>query len=146
MNSPLGRKEKSGAMNSSSTDKKEIRKFGIIAFVFFGCLCALGLWKQKPVATYLFGVLSLLGIGFILLPSLLKPVHNIWLRIAHLIGRTVTKLVLTLAYYLVITPSALIKRVFGGRPLPTRPDRKLVSYWVPRPEPAQPKERFIKRF
>ncbi|MGD8230087.1 MAG: hypothetical protein PVI20_20090 [Desulfobacteraceae bacterium] len=133
-------------MNSSSTNKKEIRKFGIIAFVFFGCLCALGLWRQKPVAIYLFGVLSLLGMGFILLPSLLKPVYDTWLRIAHLIGRAVTIVMLTLAYYLVITPSALIKRIVGGRPLPMRPDRELGSYWVTRPEPAQPKEQFIKRF
>ncbi len=133
-------------MNSSSTNKKEIRKFGIIAFVFFGCLCALGLWRQKPFAIYLFGVLSLLGMGFILLPALLKPVYDAWLRIAHIIGRTVTIVMLTLAYYLVITPSALIKRIVGGRPLPTRPDRERASYWVPRPEPAQPKERFIKRF
>jgi hypothetical protein len=133
-------------MTSSSTDKKEIRKFGIIAFVFFGCLCALGLWRQKPFAIYFFGLLSLLGMGFILLPSLLKPVYDAWLRIAHLIGRTVTIVMLTLAYYLVITPSALIKRIFGGRPLPLRPDKELASYWVTRPEPAQPKERFIKRF
>jgi hypothetical protein len=133
-------------MTSSSTNKKEIRKFGIIAFVFFGCLCALGLWRQKPVAIYLFGVLSLLGMGFIWLPSPLKPVYDAWLRIAHLIGRAVTIVMLTLAYYLVITPSALIKRIFGGRPLPIRPDKELASYWVTRPEPAQPKERFIKRF
>ena len=136
----------SGEMNSSSTNKEEMRKFGIIAFVFFGCLCALALWRQKPFAFYFFGVLSLLGMGFILLPSLLRPVYDAWLRIAHLIGRTVTIIMLTLAYYLVITPSALIKRIFGGRPLPTRPDRELPSYWVARPEPAQPKEQFIKRF
>jgi len=133
-------------MNSSSTNKKEIRRFGIIAFVFFGCLCALGLWRQKPFAIYLFGGLSLLGMGFILLPAPLKPVHDAWLKVAYLIGKTVTIVILTLAYYLVITPSALIKRIMGGRPLPTRPDRELASYWVPRPEPAQPKERFIKRF
>ena len=133
-------------MNSSSTNKKEIRRFGIIAFVFFGCLCALGLWRQKPFAIYLFGGLSLLGMGFMLLPAPLKPVHDAWLKVAYLIGKTVTIVILTLAYYLVITPSALIKRIMGGRPLPTRPDRELASYWVPRPEPAQPKERFIKRF
>ena len=133
-------------MNSSSTNKKEIRKFGIIAFLFFGCLCALGLWRQKPVAFYLFGVLSLLGMGFILLPTLLRPVYDAWLRIAHLIGRTVTIVMLTLAYYLVITPSAVAKRIFGGRPLPLKPDPNTPSYWVERAEPAQPKERFHKRY
>lgn len=133
-------------MISNSTDMKEIRKFGIIAFVFFGSLCALGLWMKKPLPVYLFGFLSILGIGFILIPLQLKPVYTVWLKIAHFVGKIVTTLILTLAYYLVITPTALIKRLFGGRPLPVRPDKGVSSYWVARTEPSQPKERFLKRY
>jgi hypothetical protein len=130
----------------NSTDIKSIRRFGIIAFIFFGCLSGLGFWWQKPIPSYLFGFLSLLGLGFILLPLTLKPVHDAWLRIAHFLGRVVTTMILTLAYYLVITPAALIKRIFGGRPLPLKPDKNASSYWVTREEPAQPRERFLKRF
>ena len=126
--------------------EKEIRKFGLIAFIFFGSLCGLGLWADKPVPTYLFGSLSLLGLGFILIPNRLRPVYNAWIKVAHVIGRVITTLVLALAYYLVITPSALIKRIFGGRPLPLKPDKEAKSYWVTRTEPAQPKERFLKRY
>jgi hypothetical protein len=53
---------------------------------------------------------------------------------------------LTLAYFLVITPSAWLKRLFGGRPLPVRPNPKVSSYWTEREEAAQPRERFLKRF
>ncbi len=126
--------------------KKEIRKFGIIALIFFGSLCGLGIWTGKPIPTYLFGSLSILGLGFILIPARLRPVYNAWMKIAHVIGRIITTLVLALAYYLVITPSALIKRLFGGRPLPLKPDKEAKSYWVTRTEPAQPKERFLKRY
>jgi len=118
----------------------------MVALVLFGSLCALGLWRQKAFPVYLFGFLSIVGVGFILCPDLLKPVYVFWLKIAHLIGRTITVLILSLAYYLVITPSALLKRVFGGRPLPLKPDESASSYWVTRSEPAQPKERFIKRY
>lgn len=133
-------------MNSNSTDRKEVRKFGAVALIFFGSLCTLGLWANKPLPTYLFGFLSTLGLGFVLIPSPLRPVYTAWLKIAHLIGRIITTLMLTFAYYLVITPSALIKRLFGGRPLPIKPDKKVSSYWVDRTEPAQPKERFFKRY
>ena len=126
--------------------EKDIRKFGLIALIFFGSLCTLGLWTKKPVPTYLFGSLSVLGLGFILIPNRLRPVYSAWLKIAHVIGRIITTLMLTLAYYLVITPAALIKRLFGGRPLPMKPDKKATSYWVTRTEPAQPKERFLKRY
>jgi hypothetical protein len=130
----------------NSTDTKQIRQFGLIAFIFFGCLCALGIWVEKPLPIYLFGILSALGLGFILFPHQLKPVFEEWLKIAHFLGRIVTTLILTLAYYLVITPAALIKRIFGGTPLPIKPDKNVSSYWVPRDEAAQSKEQFYKRF
>jgi hypothetical protein len=133
-------------MTLNSTKSKEIRKFGSIAFVFFGLLFALGLWKHKPIPMYLFGVLSLLGLGFVLFPSQLKPVYSVWLRFAYLIGRVITTIILAMAYYLVITPSGLLKRLFGGAPLPVKPDKSACSYWVTRTESAQPKERFTKRF
>ena len=131
---------------NTDTAKKEIRKFGIIAWFFFGCLCGLGIWRNKPVPIYLFGFLSLLGLGFILIPIQLKPVYDLWIKIAHLIGKAVTVVMLTLAYYFVITPTALIKRLFGGPPLPLKPDKNASTYWVTRTEPAQPRERFIKRY
>ncbi len=133
-------------MNWNSTESKEVRKFGFVALLFFGCLCGLGIWKQKVLPTYFFGLLSTLGLGFVLFPGPLRPVHTVWLKIAHTLGRIVTSVILALGYYLIITPAALLKRVFGGRPLPLKPDRSVSSYWVSRKEPAQPKERFSKRF
>jgi hypothetical protein len=53
---------------------------------------------------------------------------------------------LTAVYWVVITPTALLKRLLGGRPLPLRPDRGALSYWIERSEPAQPRERFSKRY
>jgi len=133
-------------MNSNSTDKKEIRKFGLVAFLFFGGLCGLGIWTQKPLPTYLFGTLCFLGLCFILFPAFTRPIYSAWLKVAHFIGRMITTLMLALAYYLVITPSGLIKRLFGGRPLPVKPDKKAVTYWVDRAESTQPVQRFTKRF
>lgn len=133
-------------MSLNSTDTGQIRKFGIVALIFFGLLCSLGLWINRPIPVYLFGSLSILGLGFILIPKQLEPVYSAWLKVAHLLGRIITTLILALAYYLVITPSGLIKRLFGGRPIPMKPNKKASSYWVTRPEPAQPRERFIKRY
>ena len=130
----------------NSTDTKQIRKFGLIALIFFGCLCASGIWLDKPLPIYFFGTLTALGLGFLLIPHPLKPVFAAWLKIAHFLGRLVSTLMLTLAYYFVITPAALIKRVFGGTPLPVKPDKNVSSYWVTRKEAAQPKEQFLKRF
>jgi hypothetical protein len=128
------------------TDKKQVRKFGCVAFVFFGVLFFLGVWRQKPIPTYLFGLLFLIGFGFILLPAALTPLYESWLKVSHKIGLVMTAVMLTLAYYLVITPFAWLKRIFGGRPLPAKPDDNANSYWVARSEPVQSKERFLKRY
>jgi hypothetical protein len=133
-------------MNSNSTDPREIRRFGIVVFFFFGSLCALAVWKQKPIPTCLFGSLWFLGVCFLLFPSRTGPLYDGWLTCAHFVGRVVTTLMLTLAYFLVITPAAWLKRIFGGRPLPVKPNRAASSYWVEREEAAQPRERFLKRF
>ena len=133
-------------MNSNSTDTREIRKFGAIALIFFGLFFALAIWRHKAIITYMFGALSFLGLCFLVLPGALRPIYAGWLKLAHFIGTVMTTLILTLSYYLVITPGGLLKRVFGGRPLPVAPDKNASTYWVPRTEPAQPKDRFIKRY
>jgi hypothetical protein len=139
-------KRKTGGMNSPLTDKKQVRRFGLVAFLFFGSLCALAVWKARPLPTYLFGFLWLLGTCFLLFPGRTRPIYAGWLKVAHFIGRALTAIMLTAVYFLVITPAAFLKRLFGGRPLPLRPDKKAATYWVARQEPAQPRDRFLKRF
>jgi hypothetical protein len=133
-------------MNSNSTDPKEIKKFGWVGLIFFGSLFSLCVWLKKPFAPYIFGVLAILGAGFVLIPMRMTRVYSAWLLIAHLIGRVTTTIMLSLGFYLVITPAGMIKRLFGGRPLPIKPNRNAATYWVKRKELAQPKERFIKRY
>jgi len=134
-------------MISSLTDHtREIRKFGVIALLFFGTLFCLALWRHRVILTFFCGILSFLGLCLLLFPAPLRPIYVAWLKFAHFIGRTSTTIILTLTYYLVITPTALVRRLFGGSPLPTSPDKKISSYWVTRSELVQPKERFVKRY
>ena len=133
-------------MNSNLTNPREIRKFGALGSLFFGTIFAVAVWRDKTPLAFFFGLLTLLSIGFVLMPVQLKPVYAAWLKIAHFIGSKVTILILTIMFYFVITPAALLKRIFGGRPLPVKPDPNATTYWVTRLEPAQPKERFPKRY
>lgn len=132
-------------MSSNSTDK-EIRKFGIIAFIVFGTLLVVVLILKKTAIAILFFILAALGLGFILAPALLAPAYKGWLKITHVIGIIVNTILLTLVYYLIVTSTAIVKRMFGGVPLPTRPDKGVKTYWVERSESLQPKERFEKRY
>lgn len=133
-------------MNWNSTEKRQIARFGLIAFFFFGILCGVGVWNEKHLPAYFFGFLSLLGVGFIAAPMPFKPAYDAWVRFGHFMARVITTLILMVIYYLVITPAGAIKLLAGGKPLPVKPDKNRSSYWVTRTEPAQPRERFFKRY
>lgn len=130
----------------SSTEPGEVRKFGLIAFVFFGGLSAVTGVKGRLIFAGLFGVFSLTGLLNLMMPVLMTPVYRLWIRVGDIIGTGVTIVLLTIVYYLMITPYAIILRVFGKHLLPVRPDKRCDSYWVARPEPAQPADRFYKRY
>ena len=139
-------RKRAGEMGSFSTDNRTIRKFGGICLCFFGILSAIAMWRHKTITTYIFGFLSLLGVGFLLIPGRLSPIHKGWLKLANFIRMVLSIVILTVVYYVVMTPTAFIKGMLGGRPLPTAPDKNATTYWVSRSEPAQPRERFIKRY
>ena len=146
MNNPHGMKKKIGEMNSSLTDPKHVKIFGQIAFVFFGFLGTIAIWNGKVPVSFAFSCLSFIGACMALFPRPMLPVYKTWLKVTHFIGILFTGLLLSLAFFFVITPTAWIKRVFGGTPLPTKPDPHAETYWIKRSEPVQPKERFIKRY
>jgi hypothetical protein len=133
-------------MTSFSTDLRQIRRFGLAGIVVFGLLGGLGYWRAKAVPAGFFSFLTLLCIGFLILPARFAPIYGAWMKAAHRIGRFFTAFILSLTYFLVITPFALVMRIFGKTALPVRQDKKVSSYWVPRSEPVQPKERFFKRY
>jgi hypothetical protein len=130
----------------SRTELKEIRRSGII-MVLMGCiLVAAGLWLHRSVPVIVFGMVGLIGLGFVIMPGPLQRLHQAWLTGARTIGKVITIIILTVGYYLVITPAALIKRLLGGIPLPTRPDAHSETYWVARPGSDEALEQYHKRY
>ena len=73
-------------MTLSSTETREIRKFGVVAFVLFGVLFAIAFWRHKYVPGCFLGGLSFLGLCFLLLPGPFRPIYTRWLKIAHFVG------------------------------------------------------------
>ena len=132
-------------MTHNSTEIKNTRKFGIVALIFFGLLCSLALWRSKPGVATFFAVLALLGLSFIAFPAQMKPAHDAWVKVAHLIGKTINITLLTIVYFLVITPFAILMKILRQDPLHPKTEDK-TTYWVTRQETAQPKDRFYNRY
>ena len=110
----------------------EGRKFGLTvggAFLFLGALLW---WRAHTGAALIAAVLgAALVLGGLLLPARMGPIYRAWMGLALAISKVTTPLFMGLIYFLVLTPTGLIARLLGHRPLVRSPNA--ASYWVSRP-------------
>lgn len=65
---------------------------------------------------------------------------------AIIIGWFMSRVILVILFYLVLTPTAIIARIFGKRFLELKWDRSQKTYWNYREEQAPDKSRYEKQF
>ena len=111
------------------TNKEEIRKFG---FLIGGVLIAISifmLWKtfNQYQLVFIIGILFII-LGFFI-PRILKPIYIIWMTFATILGWIMTRVILTILFYLIVTPIGLIARVFGAKFLDLSWNKNVKSYW-----------------
>jgi hypothetical protein len=88
------------------------------------------------------GTLAVLALGA---PGLLQPVHKGWMRLAEALGWLNTRVLLSIVYYLMMTPLGVAMRLLGKDPL----DRRLhdrASYWIVKDSQGDPKGAMERRF
>ncbi len=63
---------------------------------------------------------------------IMKPIHIGWMTLAFALGWINTRILLGVFYYLIITPTGLLMRLFGKDLLDEKIDRSATSYWKKR--------------
>ncbi len=114
--------------------KEKLREFG---FVVGGVSAALGVvlgWRGRahyPYFLYPGLVLVLLGA---VVPAVLKPLQKAWMSLAVLMGWVMTRVLLSVLFFIAVTPIALFLRITGKDLLNLRFPSKDPSYWKACPE------------
>lgn len=123
----------------SELSRRELRKFGLtvgIAFALFGTVSWWRGHELPPKVLWTLG--ALLVVPGLLAPALLRPVERVWMRAALVLGYVNTRILLTAAYYIIVTPIGAALRLFRD-PLDRALDDGRGSRWVKRPiEPVDP--------
>ncbi|MBL7129783.1 MAG: hypothetical protein ISS45_00015 [Candidatus Omnitrophica bacterium] len=112
--------------------KKELRQFGVTLGIVLGLLGGLFLLRQKDCYFYFFIFSAVFLFLCLIAPIVLKPVQKVWMSLAIIIGWFVTRVILTVLFYLVVTPISILARVVGKDFLDLRFDRNAKSYWIPK--------------
>jgi hypothetical protein len=117
---------------SLDTSRGKLRGFGVTVGLV---LAALSLIYRKgggpiPIGLGIMGIaLILAGLAF---PQILPGAFRVWMGFALALGWIVSRIILTVLFYLIMTPVSLIARLAGKEFLDIRWNRKKDSYWVER--------------
>lgn len=123
-----------------ATPERELRQFGLIL-----ALILILVFLYQMIIKGLFSPLTG-SIGIIILilalarPSLLRFLYNPWVALARFIGSVITRIILSLVFYLVILPIAFIIRITRKDLLDIR-ETNSETYWKERPLKAIDMER-----
>jgi hypothetical protein len=114
------------------TGARELRKFGLVVGGVFAAL-GLVLWARGKghFPWFLAPGIVLLALGAAL-PKTLKPVYIAWMGLALALGFLVSHVVLTVFFFLVITPVGWAAWLLGKDFLRLKLDRQAPTYWLPR--------------
>ncbi len=130
----------------ASGDRREIRKFAIPVAAVLLAIGLFALWREKAFAWPLIGVSGFLVAGGYLLPAILRPLYVPWMLLAAVLGWVMTRVLLTLTFFVMITPIGLLRRIFGHDSLNRKFPGEQESYWEPWEEPEGGHTRHYKPF
>jgi hypothetical protein len=134
-------------LDQLSTTPRDLRKFGVLVG---GVFLLLGLWlcfRHKAAWPYFLtpGVL-LVTLG-LFIPRWLKFIYRAWMGMAFVLGFIVSTILLTVFYYLVVTPIGLVARLCGQDFLSLKVQSDAKTYWLVRDQstartPAEYEQQF----
>jgi saxitoxin biosynthesis operon SxtJ-like protein len=116
--------------------KWEGRRFGLTVGTAFLVLAGIVGWRGHATAAMAMGSIGgLLALAGLLIPTRLGPVERAWMKLAHAISRVTTPIVMGITYYMVLTPTAYLRRGLGRNPLVHAPGP--TGFWQERPANAR---------
>lgn len=128
------------------TGQRELRNFGLLVGGVFLAMGLVFLLKGKAYHPWFITPGLALLLPGVLFPSILKPVYILWMALALVLGFIVSHVILTLFFFLVITPVGLVARMAGKDFLRLKLDPHASSYWIARdqrpPDPARYERQF----
>jgi hypothetical protein len=122
----------------TNIDNKQLRSFGL---TLGGIFSVIGLWpvlfhNEHPRWW------AMLLAGSLIVPALVFPrslawFHGRWMALGHILGWINTRIILGVVFYLVVTPTGMIRRLLGKDPMGKVIRSDLNSYRIIRkPRPA----------
>ena len=109
--------------------RAELRKFGLVMAVPLAAIAAFVAWKGGEGWWIPAAAAALFVAGALAFPSALRPVEWAWMKLALVLSAVMTRVILTVAFFLVLTPFALVVKLLRKDLLGLRFQSDRTSYW-----------------
>jgi hypothetical protein len=112
----------------------KLRRFGIMMAVLITIIAAYLMFiKANHSAGLILALIALLLLTpAIIFPTALKPFFILWMALAFSLGWFVSRVLLVIIFFLVLTPTGWLGRLFRKRWLDIDFNEKKESYWIPK--------------
>ena len=118
-------------MNSNKIKTSSNKSFGIVFFVFFLIISLFPLLKDNNIRIWaIIPAIIFLILGLLNSP-ILSPLNKIWFKFGILLGSFMSPIAMGIVFFIVVTPTSLIMKMFGKNLLGLKKNNKK-SYWIER--------------
>ena len=137
---------------NKKTEREMALEFGLILAVALGLLALAwqtGFWRfelRPDRAKYVFMAIPIISLVALFIKPLWQRIFDLWMKLAHALSFVMTRVLLTVFFFLVITPIGLFMRMIGHRPLDLSWKDGRSSYWIDKPPGEYTLERYKKQF
>ena len=126
--------------------KSDWKKFGITMGIILTIIGLYLLWKKNDYFQYFFFVAAAFFMFGLLLPAALKYVYKAWMSMAVVMGFIMTRVIMVIIFYLLVTPIGLIASITGKKFLDMKIDQSKKSYWLARDKSLKVKADYERQF
>ena len=124
---------------------RDIRSFGITMGIILFIISGLLMYYNKEIYQIIVIIaLTFVGLGLII-PVVLKPIYFVWMTFATILGWVMTRVILSIVFYLILTPIGLFTRLVGEDFLSLK-KVDLNSYWNHRNSAVELNQDYEKQF
>ena len=117
---------------SKFNNKSEWKKFAIGVAIILSVIGAVQWYLGIEIYPYFFGSAFIILLSGLLVPVVIKPLFIAFSYLGFVLGWVMTRVILSLLYYLVFTPVGLILKLTGKKVLDTSFRSEQKSYWIER--------------
>jgi len=110
------------------------RSFGIVFSIFFSLVGIYLLLNNSSVYYWSFLISLIFFILGLFNSKILGPLNQIWFKFGILLGKVVSPIVMGIIFFLVITPIAILLKIFGKDVLKLKLNNN-ETYWIEKNEP-----------